>query len=121
MVEELDFVSYHYYREPKDFLNAHNQLKSIVKDKPLLLQEYGSSSYDGFWNLYQGSIEEQIDYYTTMQNQLSDAEIPFVFWTLYDFEKVPTDVAGSLHGELESNIISDASILKEIKKKCLNY
>ena len=93
---EVDFVSYHYYREPEEFLAAHNELKSAVSNKPLILQEYGYSSYDGFWNIYQGSIEDQIDYYETMQRQLGEAGIPFIFWTFYDFEKVPTDVAGSL-------------------------
>lgn len=94
--DEVDFVSYHYYRKPKEFLAAHNDLKSMVTDKPLVLQEYGYSSYDGFWNMYMRSDQDQFNYYTMMQSQLSDAGIPFLFWTLYDFEKVPTDVAGSL-------------------------
>lgn len=96
LVNQVDYVSYHYYRGPEEFLNAHNQLKSVVSNKPLVLQEFGYSSYDGFWNLYMGSEEKQVAYYTTMQNQLAEAEIPFIFWTLYDFEKVPTAVAGSL-------------------------
>lgn len=94
--DEVDFVSYHYYREPEEYLAAHSELKSIVTDKPLVLQEYGYSSYDGFWNMYLGSDEAQYDYYETMQGLLAEAEVPFIFWTLYDFEKVPTAVAGSL-------------------------
>lgn len=94
--DEVDFVSYHYYRETEDFIDAHNALKSKVSDKPLLLQEYGFSSYDGFWNLYQGSEENQVSYYKAMQGKLVEAGVPFIFWTLYDFEKVPSDVAGSL-------------------------
>lgn len=96
LADEVDFVSYHYYRKPNEFLDAHNTLKSIVKNKSIVLQEYGYSSYDGFWNMYLGSDEDQVDYYKTMQSQLADANIPFVFWTLYDFKEVPTDVAGSL-------------------------
>jgi len=96
LADEIDFVSYHYYREPKDYLIAHNQLKSIVKNKPLLLQEYGYSSYDGFWNMYMGSEKAQVDYYKNMQSNLSNGKVPFMFWTLYDFEKVPSTVAGSL-------------------------
>ena len=96
LAEELDFVSYHYYGKPKDFLSAHNKLKSIVNNKPLLLEEYGYSSYDGFWNMYRGSDKAQIDYYKSMQRNLSNAKVPFLFWTLYDFEKVPSSVAGSL-------------------------
>ncbi len=96
LADELDFVSYHYYRDPEEFMTAHNELRSKVANKPLVLQEYGLSSYDGFWNLYQGSAEEQVDYYETMQDQLAEAAVPFLFWTLYDFEKVPKNVAGSL-------------------------
>lgn len=96
LVEEVDFVSYHYYGKPENFLSVHNELKSIVPNKPLVLQEYGYSSYDGFWNIYLGSDEKQVDYYKTMQSQLVKAEVPFIFWTLYDFKEVPTSVAGSL-------------------------
>ena len=96
LADEVDFVSYHYYRGVDEFLSAHNELKSVVTNKPLVLQEYGYSSYDGFWNMYLGSDKQQVDYYKTMQGQLAEAEIPFIFWTLYDFEEVPTDVAGSL-------------------------
>ena len=96
LANEVDYVSYHYYRGPEEFLSAHNQLKTTISNKPLVLQEYGYSSYDGFWNLYLGSDEKQVEYYTTMQQQLAEAQVPFIFWTLYDFEKVPTAVAGSL-------------------------
>ena len=96
LADEVDFVSYHYYRGVDEFLSAHNELKSVVTNKTLVLQEYGYSSYDGFWNMYLGSDKQQVDYYKTMQGQLAEAEIPFIFWTLYDFEEVPTDVAGSL-------------------------
>jgi hypothetical protein len=96
MADEVDFVSYHFYRGVDEFLSAHNELKSVVTNKPLVLQEYGYSSYNGFWNMYLGSDEQQVDYYKTMQGELADAGIPFIFWTLYDFEEVPTDVAGSL-------------------------
>ncbi len=96
LAEEVDFVSYHYYREPEHFLEAHNTLKSVVKNKKIVLQEYGYSSYDGFWNLYLGSEEEQVNYYKTMQKQLAENNVPFLFWTLYDFQEVPKAVAGSL-------------------------
>jgi hypothetical protein len=96
LADELDFVSYHYYGKPKDYVAAHHQLKIAVNNKPLLLQEYGYSSYDGFWNMYTGSEKAQVAYYKAMQNNLSNAKIPFMFWTLYDFEKVPSTVAGSL-------------------------
>ena len=96
LADKVDFVSYHFYRKPKEFIDAHNTLKSEVKNKPIVLQEYGYSSYDGFWNLYLGSDDKQTAYYKSMQKVLLDNKVPYLFWTLYDFEEVPTEVAGSL-------------------------
>lgn len=96
LADKVDFVSYHFYRKPKEFLEAHNNLKSQVKHKPIVLQEYGYSSYDGFWNLYTGSDDAQAAYYEDIQDILVDHKIPFLFWTLYDFDEVPIQVAGRL-------------------------
>ena len=95
--DDVDFVSYHYYRAVSDFKQAHDKLKFLVPNKPKLLQEYGMSSYKGLWNLYRGADEQgQLAYYEEMQNILYKENIPFMFWTLYDFKSVPKSVAGSL-------------------------
>jgi len=93
---EIDFVSFHYYRKPADFLTAYKILKKAVPHKEMVLQEYGYSSYDGIWNGYLGSLENQTQYYTQMQETLNSENIPFVFWTLYDFNNVPNSVVGRL-------------------------
>lgn len=94
--EVVDFVSFHYYLEPLDFRDYYEDLKNSVPDKVLVLQEYGYTSYDGFWNAYLGSEEDQVAYYQKMQQMLHAESIPFLFWTLYDFETVPKAVVGSL-------------------------
>ncbi|WP_299533088.1 glycoside hydrolase family 2 TIM barrel-domain containing protein [Ulvibacterium sp.] len=94
--EMVDFVSFHYYLEPEDFSEAFAQLKTSVPDKPVLLQEYGYSSYNGLWNLYLGSEKDQATYLTQMQETLKAQDLPFMFWTLYDFETIPKAVVGSL-------------------------
>lgn len=95
--DKVDFVSYHYYRDIEEFKNVHDTLKTTIRNKPILLQEYGMSSYKGVWNLYRGEDEEgQRDYYKTIQPVLKENHIPYMFWTLYDFKKVPSAVAGSL-------------------------
>ncbi|WP_298473836.1 cellulase family glycosylhydrolase [uncultured Maribacter sp.] len=97
LADKVDFVSYHYYREPKDYKLAHNKLRALVPTKPKVLQEYGMSSYKGLWNLYRGADEQgQLAYYKQMQQILKEDNIPYMFWTLYDFKKVPSSVAGSL-------------------------
>ncbi len=94
--DDLDFVSFHYYNELSEFSDALAQLKSAVPNKPLLLQEYGFSSYGGLWNAFSGSEKEQALYYEEIQTALKKEQIPFLFWTLYDFEEIPSSVVGQL-------------------------
>ncbi|RKR14186.1 cellulase (glycosyl hydrolase family 5) [Maribacter vaceletii] len=97
LANTVDFVSFHYYREPSKFIQAYNVLKGKIPTKPKLLQEYGMSSYKGLWNFYRGADEEgQLAYYNEMQNILKQENVPYMFWTLYDFKNVPSSVAGSL-------------------------
>lgn len=94
--EMVDFASFHYYLEPSDFSDAFARLKSSVPNKTILLQEYGYSSYDGLWNLYLGSEEDQATYFSQMQEMLKEHDLPFMLWTLYDFETIPKTVVGNL-------------------------
>ncbi|NNJ88593.1 MAG: cellulase family glycosylhydrolase [Eudoraea sp.] len=94
--EVVDFVSFHYYQDPNDFLTKYGALKGRVGDTPILLGEYGYSSYSGIWNAFLGSERNQADYYREMQQYLNDEGIPFLFWTLYDFDEIPNSVVGRL-------------------------
>lgn len=97
LADKVDFVSFHYYKGIEDFKTAYDILNSAVPNKSKLLQEYGISSYKGAWNFYRGADQEgQKEYYSQMQQVLKENEVPYMFWTLYDFEKVPSAVAGSL-------------------------
>lgn len=94
--KKVDYVSFHYYRDPADFLEAYNALNNKVDKKPLVLQEFGYSSYSGIWNGFLGSENDQMTYYEAMDQILKEAHIPSLFWTLYDFKKIPTSVVGRL-------------------------
>lgn len=97
LANKVDFVSFHYYKDVEDFKTAYETLSAAVPNKPKLLQEYGISSYKGAWNFYRGADQEgQKEYYSEMQQILRENKVPYMFWTLYDFEKVPSAVAGSL-------------------------
>lgn len=93
---EVDIISFHYYGEADLFRSEYEELKRSVPGKPILLQEYGLSSYSGIWNLFSGSEGAQAAYYKTIQEVVSEFEIPFLFWTLYDFPDVPEKVVGRL-------------------------
>lgn len=96
LVDMLDFISFHYYRDIASFEDDYTLLKSKAKSKPIMLQEYGLSSYRGLWNFYLGSDEKQASYYAKFQPLLATNDIPFLAWTLYDFTEVPTSVVGRL-------------------------
>lgn len=93
---QVDFVSFHYYKSKEKFTSAYQTLVAEVGDKPVVLQEFGLSSYQGWWNPFGHSEEDQAMYYKTMQNSFKTNEVQFMSWTLYDFEHIPVSVVGRL-------------------------
>lgn len=93
---EVDFISFHYYKKPTDLKNTLKLLQKEITSKQVVLTEFGLSSYSGFWNLFSGSEANQAAYYKTMQQQLKEENISFMSWTLYDFNKIPKEVVGKL-------------------------
>jgi hypothetical protein len=96
LAEKVDFVSFHYYQDPSDFLEKYEVLKSRARARSILLGEFGYSSYSGVWNAFLGSEKKQADYYKEMLQGLDQEHIPYLFWTLYDFDEVPNSVVGVL-------------------------
>jgi hypothetical protein len=92
----VDFVSFHYYEDKDDFEKEYQLLKKTITNKPIFLGEFGVTSYDGFWKPIGSSKEKQATYYKEMQKVLSKNKIPFLSWTLYDFNEVPKSVVGKL-------------------------
>ncbi|GGD41599.1 cellulase family glycosylhydrolase [Muriicola marianensis] len=94
--ERLDFVSYHFYEDPDMFVSYHEKLQEKIGDKQVVISEIGFSSYSGIWNFFTGSEESQVDYYQKMVISLQGENLPFLSWTLYDFDQVPAEVVGRL-------------------------
>ncbi|THD67595.1 glycosyl hydrolase family 5 [Robertkochia marina] len=93
--EELDLVSFHFYRDIEELKMAYDELKKKV-NKPLMLGEFGRSSYRGFWNPFGYDQDDQAKYHKEMQEFLHNEGIAFLSWTLYDFKEVPAGVVGRL-------------------------
>ncbi len=93
--EEVDMISFHYYGDPSDFENIYTRLSSKIS-KPLILEEFGISSYDGIWKPFSGDEEEQALYHQKMQAFLAKEKLAFLSWTLYDFKEIPGRVVGPL-------------------------
>ena len=93
---KVDVVSFHYYDDLDDFENEYLNLKDKIKNKPLILQEFGVSSYGGFWRPFVSSEKKQANFYEEIQKVMSKNSIPFMSWTLYDFDNIPREVLGRL-------------------------
>jgi endo-1,4-beta-mannosidase len=92
--DKVDVVSFHYYDALKNFESTYKTLKNKIKSKPLILQEFGVSSYGGFWNPFLRSEKNQATFHKEIQRLLTKNSIPFISWTLYDFDHIPTKVLG---------------------------
>ncbi|UOB19063.1 glycoside hydrolase family 2 TIM barrel-domain containing protein [Abyssalbus ytuae] len=92
--EKVDYVSFHYYLN--DFEEDYSSLKNQVPNKPLVLEEFGISSYKGIWSPFGKSKKQQAEYHQTMQAIFKKRNIAYLSWTLYDFENIPPSVVGNL-------------------------
>jgi hypothetical protein len=94
--DKVDFVSFHYYEDLDNLDKAIKSLKTEIKDKPIVLQEFGISSYRGLWNPFGNTEKDQAEYHKKIQNILATNKMQFMSWTLYDFNDIPTEVVGRL-------------------------
>jgi hypothetical protein len=94
--DKIDFVSFHYYEELEDLEEKYKTLTSRIPDKPIVITEFGLSSYKGFWNPFGNSEQDQADYYQQAQSIFTKNNMGFMAWTLYDFTEIPKEVVGRL-------------------------
>ncbi|HEY5687225.1 MAG TPA: cellulase family glycosylhydrolase [Yeosuana sp.] len=94
--DKVDFVSFHYYEDLDKLDNAVKTLKTLISNKPLVLQEFGISSYNGFWKPFGSTEEDQANYYKKAQEIIAENNLQYMSWTLYDFVEIPKEVVGRL-------------------------
>lgn len=90
----LDLISFHYYENISDFEKTYTRLQRDIPNKPLLLGEFGMSSYRGFGNPFGNSQKDQAECHKNMQSIFKKNSINNLSWTLYDFENIPNEVSG---------------------------
>jgi hypothetical protein len=93
---KVDFISFHFYEDLANLDKAVKSLKKEVSGKPIVMQEFGMSSYSGFWKPFGTTEEDQLNYHKKAQNIIKDNDLQYMSWTLYDFVKVPKSVVGNL-------------------------
>ncbi len=94
--EKTDLISFHYYEDIDALEDVYLNMRKELVDKPILLGEFGYSSYGGFWKPFAGSKNKQLKFHKKVQNILKKNKIHFMSWTLYDYKNVPKDVVGNL-------------------------
>ena len=94
--DKVDMVTFHYYENLDLLGNTYNELKNQVSSKPLVLTEFGISSNRGFWHPFGNTKKDQAKYHKQAQHIFEKHNIPFMSWTLYDFNNIPKEVAGRL-------------------------
>ncbi|WP_452227158.1 glycoside hydrolase family 2 TIM barrel-domain containing protein [Lacinutrix cladophorae] len=93
--DKVDIVSFHYYEDLEELDAAIKKMQKEIPNKPLVLQEFGISSYSGFWKPLGSSVEDQENYHKKIQEIIAANKLQFMSWTLYDFVDVPKAVVGS--------------------------
>ena len=93
--DKVDIVSFHYYEDLSELDAAIKTMQKQIPNKPLVLQEFGMSSYSGFWKPFGSSEEDQANYHKKIQEIIASNKLQFMSWTLYDFVDVPKAVVGS--------------------------
>lgn len=92
--EKLDFISFHFYKDLSILQQDIEQLRSKTH-KPLVLSEFGFSSYSALSNLFASSERKQARYFAKALQILKENQLPYLLWTLYDFENIPNQVVGN--------------------------
>ena len=94
--DKLDFISFHYYENINMLDKTYKALKAKITDKPIVISEFGVSSYQGLWQPFGYSEADQAQYHKTIQSICHQNNIPFMSWTLYDFTEIPKEIFGGL-------------------------
>lgn len=89
---KLDYISLHHYAsitELKEFLETRE-----LAEKPIVIEEFGIPSNKSIWNLYLHSESRQAKEIKTRIDFYDLHKLPWIIWTLYDFDEAPSDVFG---------------------------
>ena len=91
--QDLDFISFHYYRSLEELENEIKNLKAKTQTTKLVVSEYGMTTYDG---IFPGghTEKEQSEYIAAFKQYLKKNKIGYCLWSLYDYSEAPSDVFG---------------------------
>ena len=94
LIESLDYISFHHYKTLESLPEAFDALEQRT-NKAIVLQEFGMSTNIGFWNILGNTESNQYEFYDAFFTMQKKGSRNYLFWTLYDFENIPSAVAGN--------------------------
>ncbi|MBT8265223.1 MAG: cellulase family glycosylhydrolase [Bacteroidia bacterium] len=94
--DKVDFISFHYYEDLEQLDTSIKSLRKVIPNKPLVMGEYGLSSFKGLWNPFGNTEDDQAFYHKKAQEIIAANNLQFMSWTLYDFKEIPKEVVGGL-------------------------
>lgn len=86
----VDVVSYHYYGNVADFARRFDVLRKTVSNKPILLSEFGRTTFNPLTFLGFYDEADQARYYRDVIGKIARSDsVGYLVWTLHDFPSYP--------------------------------
>lgn len=92
--DRLDIVSFHFYKPVEQLSSVLMHLKEIHPDQPLLLEEFGLSSFNPWWYPIGADEKEQARYVQSVLQLCHENQIGFAVWCLYDYPDISKRIFG---------------------------
>jgi len=93
LANTVDYISFHHYEGLETLPESFSLLES-KSNKSIVLQEFGLSTDLSFWNVLGNTENNQNEYYKDFLEMQKKDSRNYLFWTLYDFDEIPSSVAG---------------------------
>ena len=89
--KKLDLLTFHYYDKAKPLFDVLSKLKSL-SSKPIMLGEFGYPTNSLSYPILANKELRQAEYLSAIVETCHDHDVPFMMWTLHDFEDLPYQV-----------------------------
>ncbi len=85
---QLDFVSFHYFGTAQDLPNTWQLLADALPNKPVLLGEFGMSTWNSLWPDGHTEAEQAAYYAGILSAERRFRSAGYLAWTLHEYENV---------------------------------
>ncbi|RAJ77412.1 cellulase (glycosyl hydrolase family 5) [Chitinophaga dinghuensis] len=94
LADSLDFISFHAFTDTSTLSQYLTTIQQVQPTKPILIEEFGLSTYRGIWDPLGAGEKKQANFYRGMKAIFKRYDTGWMVWTLYDFPSIPPNTAG---------------------------